>query len=67
MSGPEARHSIAIFCTVGGTIQCTDELVDEQHTLLFKPFDVEGLIRILTTPEGQNGASALKTFYIISN
>ncbi|KAI6681782.1 hypothetical protein NL676_035663 [Syzygium grande] len=64
MSGHEARHSIGVFsCVEGTTIQCPNELVDEQHPLLFKPFDTDGLIRIFATPEGQNGASALKTFY----
>ncbi|XP_030549995.2 probable 2-oxoglutarate-dependent dioxygenase AOP1 [Rhodamnia argentea] len=67
MSGHEARHSIGIFSSVEGTIRCPDELVDEQHPLLFKPFDADGLVRIYATPEGQNGASALKTFYSTSN
>lgn len=67
MRGHEARLSIGIFSGVEGTVRCPDELVDEQHPLLFKPFDAEGLVRIFATPEGRNGASALKTFYSVSN
>lgn len=67
MRGHEARLSIGIFSSVEGTVRCPDELVDEQHPLLFKPFDAEGLVRIFATPEGRNGASALKTFYSVSN
>ncbi|KAK3439083.1 hypothetical protein EUGRSUZ_C03725 [Eucalyptus grandis] len=52
MSGHEARYCIGLFSSVQGTIQCPDELVDDQHPLLFKSFDVAGLSRIYKTKEG---------------
>ncbi|KAI6681780.1 hypothetical protein NL676_035661 [Syzygium grande] len=67
MSRHEARHSSWIFSSVEGIVWCPDELADEEHPLLFKPFDADGLVRIFATPEGQNEASALKTFYSASN
>ncbi|XP_030517366.2 2-oxoglutarate-dependent dioxygenase AOP2-like [Rhodamnia argentea] len=65
MSGHEPRYSIGFFSGARGTIQCPQELVDEQHPLLFKPFDIAGLARIYQTEEGRNGASAMDTFYRI--
>ncbi|XP_010060704.1 probable inactive 2-oxoglutarate-dependent dioxygenase AOP2 [Eucalyptus grandis] len=65
MSGHEPRYCIGFFSIDRGTIQCPQELVDEQHPLLFKPFDMDGLSRIYKTKEGQNGASAVDTFYRI--
>ncbi|KAI6681777.1 hypothetical protein NL676_035658 [Syzygium grande] len=65
MSGHDPRYSIGLFSADRGTVQCPEELVDEQHPLLFKPFDATGLSRIYKTKEGQNGASAMDTFYRI--
>ncbi|KAK3439082.1 hypothetical protein EUGRSUZ_C03724 [Eucalyptus grandis] len=65
MSGHEARYCIGVFSSVQGTIQCPDELVDDQHPWLFKPFDVAGLSRIYKTKEFESGASAMDTYYRI--
>ncbi|XP_056162129.1 probable 2-oxoglutarate-dependent dioxygenase AOP1 [Syzygium oleosum] len=65
VSGHERRYSIGLFSSDQGTVQCPDELVDDQHPLLFKPFDVAGLSRIYNTKEGKSGASAMDTFYRI--
>ncbi|XP_018725573.2 2-oxoglutarate-dependent dioxygenase AOP2 [Eucalyptus grandis] len=65
MSGHEARYCIGFFSNGQGTMQCPDELVDDQHPLLFKPFDVAGLFRIYKTKEGESGASAMDTYYRI--
>ncbi|KAI6681778.1 hypothetical protein NL676_035659 [Syzygium grande] len=65
VSGHERRYSIGLFSSDQGTVQCPDELVDDQHPFLFKPFDVAGLSRIYNTKEGKNGASAMDTFYRI--
>ncbi|KAL3745049.1 hypothetical protein ACJRO7_014197 [Eucalyptus globulus] len=63
ISGHELRHSIGLFSSDQGTVQCPDELVDDHHPLLFKPFDTAGLSRIYKTKEGLMGASAMDTFY----
>ncbi|KAL8557623.1 hypothetical protein ACS0TY_004902 [Phlomoides rotata] len=41
MSGDEARYSIGLFSTTkpGCIIKAPDEMVDDEHPLLFKPFD----------------------------
>ncbi|KAF8034414.1 hypothetical protein BT93_C0652 [Corymbia citriodora subsp. variegata] len=65
MSGHEARYCIGLFSSIQGTVQCPDELVDNHHPLLFKPFDVLCLSRIYKTKENQNGASAMDTYYRI--
>ncbi|XP_039165288.1 2-oxoglutarate-dependent dioxygenase AOP2-like [Eucalyptus grandis] len=65
MSGHEARYCIGVFSSVHEMIQCPDELVDDHHPLLFKPFDVAGLSRIYKTKEGESGASAIDTYYRI--
>ncbi|XP_018726272.2 probable 2-oxoglutarate-dependent dioxygenase AOP1.2 [Eucalyptus grandis] len=63
ISGHELRYSIGLFSSNQGTVQCPDEHVDDQHPLLFKPFDIAGLSRIYKTKEGLMGASAMDTFY----
>ncbi|KAF8034410.1 hypothetical protein BT93_C0648 [Corymbia citriodora subsp. variegata] len=65
MTAHEPRYSIGFFSYIPGTIQCPDELVDDEHPLLFKPFDIVGLSRIYKTEESRNGASAMDTFYRI--
>ncbi|XP_010050516.1 probable 2-oxoglutarate-dependent dioxygenase AOP1.2 [Eucalyptus grandis] len=65
MSEHEARYCIGVFSSVHETIQCPDELVDDHHPLLFKPFDVAGLSRIYKTKEGESGALAIDTYYRI--
>ncbi|KAK3436545.1 probable 2-oxoglutarate-dependent dioxygenase AOP1 [Eucalyptus grandis] len=65
ISGHKARYCIGFFSAIQGTMQCPDELVDDQHPLLFKPFDVADLPRIYRTKEGESGASAMDTYYRI--
>ncbi|XVF24887.1 hypothetical protein REPUB_Repub13aG0166200 [Reevesia pubescens] len=40
------RYSLALFSFSGETIQTPEELVDETHPLLFKPFDNMDLLRL---------------------
>ncbi|KAL1565082.1 hypothetical protein AAHA92_07346 [Salvia divinorum] len=41
MTGDEARYSIGLFSTVkeGSITKAPEELVDEDHPLLYKPYD----------------------------
>uniref|UniRef100_A0A3Q7GXS9 Isopenicillin N synthase-like Fe(2+) 2OG dioxygenase domain-containing protein n=1 Tax=Solanum lycopersicum TaxID=4081 RepID=A0A3Q7GXS9_SOLLC len=70
MRGKEARYSIGFFSTpkVGYMVEAPKELVDEDHPLLFKPFDhVEYLTfsyraAFNNTKEGMRCESILKTY-----
>ncbi|XP_055831365.1 probable 2-oxoglutarate-dependent dioxygenase AOP1 [Solanum dulcamara] len=64
MRGNEARYSVGLFSIpkAGYTIKAPEELVDEEHSLLFKPFDHVEFLAFYYTEEGQRCASALKTY-----
>lgn len=64
MSGNKARYSTALFSVLkeGCIVKAPDELVDEQHPLLFKPFDYEEFARFYRTEGGQKAESALEAF-----
>lgn len=62
MSGNETRYSIGSFSAIRGVIECPCELVDEQHPLLFKPFDEVGLLRFSLTEQGHEAESTLKAY-----
>ncbi|KAI6681772.1 hypothetical protein NL676_035653 [Syzygium grande] len=60
MSGTETRYSIGSFSAIRGVIKCPSELVDEQHPLLFKPFDEIDLLRFHQTEQGLKAELTLK-------
>ncbi|XP_030549950.1 deoxypodophyllotoxin synthase-like [Rhodamnia argentea] len=62
MTGKEARYSVGSFSAIRGVITCPPELVDEQHPLLFKPFDEVGLLRFRQTEQGLKAESTLKAY-----
>ncbi|KAK6787474.1 hypothetical protein RDI58_015999 [Solanum bulbocastanum] len=64
MKGNEARYSVGLFSIpkAGYMIKAPKELVDEEHSLLFKPFDHVEFLDFYYTEEGQRCASALKTY-----
>ncbi|XP_030549996.1 probable 2-oxoglutarate-dependent dioxygenase AOP1 [Rhodamnia argentea] len=62
VSGNETRYSTAWFSSLRGVIQCPPELVDEQHPLLFKPFEELGLLRFYETEQGFKAESTLKAY-----
>ncbi|KAJ4968178.1 hypothetical protein NE237_014879 [Protea cynaroides] len=62
MNGKDTRFSIALFSFSKGMIQTPDELVDEEHPLLFKPFDNFGFLRFYSTEEGQKAESTIKAY-----
>ncbi|KAK3439294.1 hypothetical protein EUGRSUZ_C04147 [Eucalyptus grandis] len=68
MSGTRARYSVILFSAMKGVIRCPGELVDEQHPLLFKPFeeiDLERLTRVLETEDGWESESTLRARYLV--
>ncbi|KAK8525004.1 hypothetical protein V6N13_015998 [Hibiscus sabdariffa] len=64
MTGDKARYSAGLFSIpkAGYIIKAPDELVDEEHPLLFKPFDHVEFLRFYYTEGGQKSAAALKEF-----
>ncbi|KAI6671950.1 hypothetical protein NL676_006835 [Syzygium grande] len=64
MSGNKARYSVGLFSIPKGgyMIKAPDELVDEEHPLLFKPFDHVEFLGFYYTEFGQRAEFALKTY-----
>lgn len=64
MSGSESRYSVGLFSIpkAGYIIKAPEELVDEEHPLLFKPFDHVKFLGFYYTEAGQKCESALKTY-----
>ncbi|KAF2301323.1 hypothetical protein GH714_022734 [Hevea brasiliensis] len=63
MTGNEARYSAGLFSIpkAGYMIKAPEELIDEQHPLLFRPFDHVEFLKFYYTEAGQR-ESALKTY-----
>ncbi|KAG5601448.1 hypothetical protein H5410_032818 [Solanum commersonii] len=64
MRGNEARYAVGLFSIPKAEymIKTSEELVDEEHSLLYKPFDHVEFLVFCYTEEGQRCASALKTY-----
>ncbi|GMI93851.1 hypothetical protein like AT1G52820 [Hibiscus trionum] len=64
MTGDKARYSAGLFSIPKGgyIIKAPDEVVDEEHPLLFKPFDHVEFLGFYYTAAGQKSESALKDF-----
>ncbi|CAI0459349.1 unnamed protein product [Linum tenue] len=64
MSGNEARYSLALFSYPkdGYVIEVPEEMVNEEHPLLFKPFYYEEFISFDYHNAGQEAPSALRAF-----
>ncbi|XP_027095004.2 probable 2-oxoglutarate-dependent dioxygenase AOP1 [Coffea arabica] len=64
MTGNIARYSAGIFSMpkAGYIIKAPEELVDEEHPLLFKPFDNVEFLSFLRTEAGKGAQFALKTY-----
>ncbi|OVA04006.1 Oxoglutarate/iron-dependent dioxygenase [Macleaya cordata] len=61
--GDKTRYSLALFTFSKNLVQAPEELVDdEEHPLMFKPFDNIGLIDFYYTEEGQKVESPLKAY-----
>ncbi|KAB1218618.1 putative 2-oxoglutarate-dependent dioxygenase AOP1.2 [Morella rubra] len=64
MTGNKARYSAGLFSIpkAGYRIEAPEELVDEEHPLLFKPFDHVQFLAFYYTEAGQKAESALRTY-----
>ncbi|XP_015078799.1 probable 2-oxoglutarate-dependent dioxygenase AOP1 [Solanum pennellii] len=64
MRGNKARYSVGLFSVPKGdyTIKAPKEMVDEEHPLLYKPFDLHEFLAFTNTEEGMRCESALKTY-----
>ncbi|KAK4719231.1 hypothetical protein R3W88_017569 [Solanum pinnatisectum] len=64
MRGNEATYSIGLFSIpkVGYIIKAPKELVDEEHPLLFKPFDHNEFLAFGYTEEGMKCEFVLKAY-----
>ncbi|KAG6383494.1 hypothetical protein SASPL_141637 [Salvia splendens] len=64
VSGDEARYSIGLFSAPkeGGVIKTPEELVDEGHPLLYKPFDYYKFVDFTSTDVGRASPDPLKEY-----
>ncbi|PIN09641.1 Iron/ascorbate family oxidoreductase [Handroanthus impetiginosus] len=64
MSGDEARYSIGLFSIPkpGYIIKAPPEMVDEDHPLLFKPFDHVQFLDYYYSEAGRSSPAALKAY-----
>ncbi|KAF9603435.1 hypothetical protein IFM89_036136 [Coptis chinensis] len=61
-TGDDVRYSVGLFSFNKGVIQTPEEMVDDEHPLLFKPFDHMGFRLFFCTKEGQMAKSAIKSY-----
>ncbi|KAK4428058.1 putative 2-oxoglutarate-dependent dioxygenase AOP1.2 [Sesamum alatum] len=64
MRGDEPRYSIGLFSIpkAGYIIKAPEEMVDDEHPLLFKPFDHVQFLDFYYTEAGQRSPAALKAY-----
>ncbi|XP_073128000.1 probable 2-oxoglutarate-dependent dioxygenase AOP1 [Henckelia pumila] len=64
MKGSVARYSVGLFSVSkkGHIIKAPQEMVDEEHPLLFKPYDHFEFVNFFYTPEGLKSSDALKAY-----
>lgn len=56
------RYSLALFSFGNGMVQVPEELVDEEHPLMYKPFDHLGLLIFYRTDEGYKSKCPIKAY-----
>ncbi|EOA22614.1 hypothetical protein CARUB_v10003282mg [Capsella rubella] len=64
LTGKKTRYSTGLFSVpkTGVTIDSPDELVDEEHPRLFKPYDYNDFLHFFSTEAGRSAQSALHAF-----
>ncbi|KDP37163.1 hypothetical protein JCGZ_06219 [Jatropha curcas] len=62
MNGKVDRYSTGLFAFNSGKIQVPQELVDEEHPLMYKPLDHIGLLYFYRTDEGYKSKCPVKAY-----
>ncbi|PIA45583.1 hypothetical protein AQUCO_01600055v1 [Aquilegia coerulea] len=62
MNVDRTRYAIAFFSFCKGIIQTPEELVDEEHPLLFKPFDHMGFRQFIVNQGELKSKSPIKAY-----
>ncbi|XP_062017853.1 deoxypodophyllotoxin synthase-like [Rosa rugosa] len=58
----KTRYSLGLFAFNSGILQVPEELVDEKHPLLYRPFDHIGFLFFNKTPEGMKSECPIKDY-----
>ncbi|KAB5574134.1 hypothetical protein DKX38_001328 [Salix brachista] len=67
MNGKIDRYSLALFAFNNGILEVPEELVDEEHPLMYKPLDHIGLLHYYRTEEGYKSKCPIKSYCGVSN
>jgi len=62
MEGDKTRYTLGLFSFLTDLVSIPEELVDDKHPLMYKPFDNIALINFYTTKEGREANSTLKAY-----
>ncbi|XP_019094888.1 PREDICTED: probable 2-oxoglutarate-dependent dioxygenase AOP1 [Camelina sativa] len=62
MEGDKVRYTIGLFSFLTGSVSIPEELVDDEHPLMYKPFTNIALINFFATKEGREANSTLKAY-----
>lgn len=67
MKENKTRYSTGLFAFNSGILQVPEELVDDKHPLLYKPFDHFGFLLYNKTPEGMKSECPIKDYCGVSD
>ncbi|XP_065868971.1 probable 2-oxoglutarate-dependent dioxygenase AOP1 [Euphorbia lathyris] len=62
MKGKVDRYSMGLFAFNSGIIETPEELIDEEHPLMYKPLNHIGLLHFYRTEEGYKSECPLKAY-----
>ncbi|XP_062115235.1 probable 2-oxoglutarate-dependent dioxygenase AOP1 [Humulus lupulus] len=62
LSGHGERYSMGMFTFTDGEIKVPEEFVDDEHPILYKPFDNRKYIRFYVTDEAKKTKDPIKAF-----
>lgn len=62
MEGDKTRYTLGLFSFLTGMVSVPEDLLDDDHPLMYKPFDNIALINFYATKEGREANSTLKAY-----